>query len=68
MKKRGRKNGTQNTRDALIIILAGLVGVFLSKFIDIVWKSPNIWSPLVLISAIIVTFFIAFAAVKLLPK
>ena len=68
MKKRGSKVSLNNTRDALIIILAGLIGVFLSKFIDIVWDSPNIWSPFVLISAIIVTFFIALIAVKLLPK
>tara|TARA_Y100000310_G_C20252957_1_gene609977 strand:+ start:209 stop:415 length:207 start_codon:yes stop_codon:yes gene_type:complete len=67
MKNRGGKSDSRVVREATIIILAGLVGVFLSKFIDIVWQSTNVWNPLVLIIAIVVTFFMAFGAMKLLP-
>jgi uncharacterized membrane protein YoaK (UPF0700 family) len=67
MKKKRDNSNSRSVREATIIIFAGLVGVFLSKFIDIIWQSTNVWNPLVLVVAVVVTFFMAFGAMKLLP-
>ncbi len=59
---------TQDYRESVLIVLAGLLGGVMSKALDLAWSLPLFQSILLLGIASIIVFLLAYWIIKYLPK
>jgi len=62
-----RKLSKRDYREGGLIVGAGLVGAFLSKFIDTLLLSSSVWNPIILLAGIIFAYFLSLFFLKSLP-